>query len=327
MEVPQNPLRLLTLAKMSAVRAAHRNLNTWVNRAEVLPEEFKDDLKILFYACYLLPELDSKTSHMFLDVLSTCVTQFDKVRLFEKNLPQKKQPKNPFSSKIAKIFIDMEDDIDFNLVLDGVQNIFQIDEAVANVIFLRVTHVVILNNLFVLAAFFGQPRAMDILLHAGADDFVTARKMAALGCEYDCIRYSHTLSSSLKCETLYKNTAKYKDYHTVVQRCDEDQEDVLNYFMYQTHLETLLDTYTSRTPMESFIKELTTPMCLWDDDNIMTIACYVDWGRVYQLSSFYKYRPDPPTFPLSSSPFTATPPTSPSSVDTSDDDIWDGIDY
>ena len=31
-------------------------------------------------------------------------------------LPQKKQPKNPFSSKIAKIFIDMEDDIDFNLV-------------------------------------------------------------------------------------------------------------------------------------------------------------------------------------------------------------------
>ena len=295
----RSPLTLQTLAKMSLVKASYHDLNYWLKLADILPTLFKNDVKVIMKAGSLLQNPSTETLHLLYEVLEKCLTDFKTLRKFEIEFLKLKS-KDP--TKIVNIMYDLRKDVDFNLVVNDVDNIFDIDANVCQFIFLHITDVVILNNLLALASLHGEILHIDRLVLQGADDFTTAQKLAALGNNLEIALYLDSQQPSYKCTQLYKNTLSYKRYYTAVSESNVEEEDEVNQFLNFLHLEGLITKMSPRDSFSSYIHSLNVPICLWGEDNLLASCCFSSWSRVMGLVR--AIHPSPPTF-------TPTPPQTP----------------
>ena len=289
---------------------------------------YRQDVQLFILAGHLTNHLDSNPARLLDDVLETCIKHFDLIRDYEKML-QKQHRIEKACSVMGRMFVGFEQEINFNIFLGDTKMLFLTEDVVINTLLEKVTDVVMLNNFLALAAFHGKITAVEILISRGADDFETARKLAALGCQTEVLNRVDDFTRSQRCIDMYINTDTYKNYYEAVSEMRREQDDAITEFLFRDHLENLLQSLAPDADLTPHYGSLTVPIAMWGAENFFSITACLDWWCVHTLASHYKNRfssTSNDSSPAANLLFTPTPPTSPSSVDTFSDSVWDEYD-
>lgn len=229
---------------------------------EELPFELRDDVSFLIELAKFVPFFLSR-GYVLRDVL---------YKLLEVGLQN--YSKLTDTSKLLKLLLDTRPYIlSVNAIATKAKNILDLDENCLCHIIKRLDCCTILNNIFILSALYGNIKIFRLCVQEGADDFPTAKKAAFMLRQKRIISLFKDISRSVKCQTKYVDTAKYKEYYNYMRNHEHREMNVFCQIENQGCLKAYFTLSDRKALVRCHERNLTTVMCNWGYLNMFQIMC------------------------------------------------------
>ena len=268
-EEDQQPLELLVLTKICILKNSTEDLEAWIVKTSYLPP-------LLAKEIYFMLKIVQSSRKAFEDINPSDMFFV----LLRQGLMTYSKNNNPVL--LEKTFKTFSRFTKYDAVVRGVKNILEIDYRFLKFLIPRITNLIILNNILILASFHGNFEIVRLCITEGADDLLTAQKAANLNNQDQMTKFLDLEGQSVR----FLNSKSYRIYHRVMtsyNNCCESTQ--------QEHYTLIKGYFTQYDPINYIpfhIGDLQIPMACWGGLNIFQLMCSLHVNKTKTLGTLFK---------------------------------------
>ena len=268
-ETVQEPKSLLLISKTCILKASTKDIDLWLDLSKLLPTLLAREI------IYMLKIV--KTSYKSFQNLNESDMFFILLRQGLRTFSENANP-----HLLETVFTTFSFFTKFDQVVRGVKNILEIDNKFLKYLIPRLSNLIILNNILILASYYGNFEIAQLCLKEGADDILTAQKAANLNSQHHMDQFLYLESQSNR----FIHTKAYRIYHRVIDNYNDCCTDA------QRDNEMLIKGYFTKYNPISYVPyqvgDLQIPMACWGGLNIFQLMCSLHVNRTKHLGLMAK---------------------------------------
>ena len=186
---------------------------------------------------------------------------------------------------LKQLFIDMLPVTSYHAILRKTKYLLHVEGKFLIYILPKIDNIIIINNLLIIASYYGDLDVVKLCVKEGGDDFLSAKKAAGLTRQHHIM--SHLNSSKPLIPNKFVNTKSYRIYHRAIDNYNDCCDDV-----QLQHLTMLRGYFTIRRPLSYVpcqIEDLGIPMSCWGELNIFRLMCSLHINKTSYLGCYSEH--------------------------------------